>query len=728
MPSPRIPTSPVKIPAPVRRYSPVPLSASPVKKSSSTAARDAFARRSLLFDQGASTGGEAVVAGDAQKAKAPRGLKAGTAANSQATKATKAITPKKPAKVVKQPPAPSPAAAAAVDAADDNKYENFVDVEAAESPSKSAISSSPPQSPIKPARPQATPKTTPRKGRAVLVPSSVRRPLVRASSKKCWEVTSPHVGYQRWRLMQYELNWRMVVLLRSVARMSLLPLSGGDVLLEGSTVEEIADRDPNPDADVKFMGDGTYRVAPASILRELMPKQGGGGGSGGATAAASTAATTTTTINDDGDADENGKPRKPMPWCVLIGSPGHISIGILWPAGNVTTTTTTPKAKTKAKSKAKTKAKTTINAKTTTAATAAETPVAGGPFAGGRLEHFDSRGINESIKAGGGSYLSLPHIRQYFKQQHSVATLRSVNYVDFQEVELDVYCQTWIFYFVYMRLVHKHSANKVVQCIDALSNADKLVEVKRFQHWLLNELPINRNNNSSSSNDNNHWAELGVAAAAASSPASMEEVLACTISDDDRVAFRLPYKAPPSALRKLALSPQTEDDIMMQVAASRRRPAGAFVRACACLCASVPVCVCVCAFMRVCRCACLRACRACVCVRGRVHACLRAYGGIFRVAWGSGVVARGAGGWGWGEVREIEGNVGNHCVKRMQACDTTLHCHHLTHTQTHTHTHTPTQTQTRTHKHIHRHTQTHTHARMHTHTAHTQTDTDTHSQ
>ena len=184
----------------------------------------------------------------------------------------------------------------------------------------------------------------------------LRRTLIRSSGKKCWEAMSPLVGYQRWRKMQYSMNWRMILLLRGVAKMSLLRLTDPSVKLKGNDVVEIADQDPNPDADVKFMESGAHRVAPDSILHSY----------------------------DDESAATEGQP-----WCLLLGCPGHISIGILWPR--------------KGKRKA-------------------------------YVEHFDSRGINESIKAGGGSFLSLPHMKKYFRDTHSINKFKSVNAVDFQEV------------------------------------------------------------------------------------------------------------------------------------------------------------------------------------------------------------------------------------------------------------------------------------------------------
>jgi hypothetical protein len=224
----------------------------------------------------------------------------------------------------------------------------------------------------------------------------LRRMLIRASGKKCWEAMSPMAGYQQWRKMQYSMNWRMLLLLRGVANMSLLRLTDADVQLAGKDVVEIADGDPNPDADVKFMANGAHRVAPDSILRFYGPGEGGGDGDGKQSTATSSSATAMS-----GSSATTVDPT--LPWCLLIGCPGHISIGILWPERGKRAAF---------------------------------------------VEHFDSRGINESIKAGGGSYSSLPHIREYFQAKHGVTKLKSVNAVDFQEKELDVYCQTWIFYFV----------------------------------------------------------------------------------------------------------------------------------------------------------------------------------------------------------------------------------------------------------------------------------------
>lgn len=294
----------------------------------------------------------------------------------------------------------------------------------------------------------------------------LRRTLIRSSSKKCWEATSPLVGYQRWRKMQYSMNWRMMIILRGLAKMSLLRLTDPASTLKGKTVVEIADGDPNPDADVKFMEDGSHRLAPDSILHSY-------------------------------DAKDT------VPSCILLGCPGHISIGILWPH--------------KGKRKA-------------------------------FIEHFDSRGINESIQAGGGSFLFLPNMRTFFKNQFGIDKLKTVNNVDFQEVELDVYCQTWIFYFVYMRLIHKHSAARIRTCIDMLTATQKLDEIKRFQHWLLEGV------------------EFSGYCPGVQEPQSTEDCRHIDVLDSrsSRKSFKLPYKPAPSHLRRLSLSPVSAAILLKQ--------------------------------------------------------------------------------------------------------------------------------------------------------------------
>lgn len=281
--------------------------------------------------------------------------------------------------------------------------------------------------------------------------------------------------------------------------MSLLRLTDPDIELEGKDIIEIADGDPNPDADVKFMGDGSHRVAPDSILHSYK-------------------STAEEKEEEEADSSSTTSPsrkqqQRQQPWCLLLGCPGHISIGLLWPQ--------------KGKRKP-------------------------------RIEHFDSRGINESIQAGGGSFLSLPHMKAFFEKEYGIAASRfkSVNAVDFQEVELDVYCQTWIFYFAYMRLVQRHSAVKICLCIDAMSETQKLDEIKRFQHWLLETL------------------EVDGFAPGCPEPATVEDCRQLCIDEAQRRAFRLPYKAPPRELRRLALSPFSANLAMQEAAASKGKPAG----------------------------------------------------------------------------------------------------------------------------------------------------------
>lgn len=97
------------------------------------------------------------------------------------------------------------------------------------------------------------------------------------------------------------------------------------------------------------------------------------------------------------------------------------------------------------------------------------------------IEFFDSRGPNVSFK----------EIKEWFADQPFCDSFVNTN-ADFDiqseghrggREEVDVYCQTWIYYYVYCRLVHGYSSKLVVRTLEELPAEARLELVKSFQQW-----------------------------------------------------------------------------------------------------------------------------------------------------------------------------------------------------------------------------------------------------
>jgi hypothetical protein len=232
-------------------------------------------------------------------------------------------------------------------------------------------------------------------------------------------------GYLRWRKMQYSLNWRAMAVLKDLADMSLLTPTSADYfescLKKKPCIEAMLENDPFPDADVRFMTDGTARTSPASLLSSSAFR----------------------------------KSNKPV--CVVVGVPNHVAAAIMWPyflsrrrGGN------------KHDNKGG----------------------AVGDCVYERVEYFDSRGFNADKR-------HLKRIKAFFKQTASTADFVLANPdVDFQLADNDVCCQTWIYYFMYMRLAQRHDAKTICRAIQALRPAQRLDEVRKFQTWLFDGLQL----------------------------------------------------------------------------------------------------------------------------------------------------------------------------------------------------------------------------------------------
>ena len=119
-------------------------------------------------------------------------------------------------------------------------------------------------------------------------------PHVRSAKMRCWKQTAPISGYTRWRAMQAMLNRKMHTILSptELAELSVLRTTEINELrkrlkpyasmpravgaAQGKrksskkrelNIGEISNLDGNPDADVKFFLNGTFRVSRSSLLR-----------------------------------------------------------------------------------------------------------------------------------------------------------------------------------------------------------------------------------------------------------------------------------------------------------------------------------------------------------------------------------------------------------------------------------------------------------------------------
>lgn len=254
----------------------------------------------------------------------------------------------------------------------------------------------------------------------------------RASSRKCMEDCNSASGYLRWRRMQFSLNWRAMAVLKNVADMSLLATTSPEYykscLKKKPCFESMMEDDPLPDADVRFMTNGTTRTSPASLLFA------------------------------------SGKTRHVVnikqPFCVVVGVPNHVAVAIMWPLRQ------------RRQCRVQSCVNDTNNDKN-------------GSFeVFESVEYFDSRGFNADKR-------HLRRVEAFFKKTTGTARFVCANPdVDFQLADNDVCCHTWIYYFIYMRLAHHHDAKTICSAIHALRPAQRLDEVRRFQAWLLDGLQL----------------------------------------------------------------------------------------------------------------------------------------------------------------------------------------------------------------------------------------------
>ena len=215
-------------------------------------------------------------------------------------------------------------------------------------------------------------------------------PHVRSAKMRCWKQTAPISGYTRWRAMQAMLNRKMHTILSptELAELSVLrttgmnelrkrlkpyasmPRAGGAAQGKSKSskkrelnIGEISNLDGNPDADVKFFLNGTFRVSRSSLLRPftgsdlrerkarensiLQGYLGGGFASDDEDDDAPNVSASAATRKRRGAAASPPYPfrahsgatiedhplMRGAPKVVLVGTDLHIAIAILWPPG-----------------------------------------------------------------------------------------------------------------------------------------------------------------------------------------------------------------------------------------------------------------------------------------------------------------------------------------------------------------------------------------------------------
>lgn len=238
------------------------------------------------------------------------------------------------------------------------------------------------------------------------------------------------------------MNTQMQGILHGHAHVSTLPSSTATqlkMLKCEDTIKAFADNDLFHDADVKFFLDGSYRVHPHSSFLSSQAE---------VIAASQVTPDKKATSCVKSEFNPHCDDNKPI--ILLVGSDLHISIAILYNTNPVFNQCETPKHT--------------------------------------RVEFFDCRGSN----------VSLSSIKQFFSSVVKCKSFHLINKLNFQEdgkcdgeEGLDIYCNTWIYYWVYLRIVRKISPKDIVSQIEIMNSNERLAEIDRFQRYLY-DLPSQR--------------------------------------------------------------------------------------------------------------------------------------------------------------------------------------------------------------------------------------------
>ena len=248
------------------------------------------------------------------------------------------------------------------------------------------------------------------------------RPHVRAKKMDAWKKASPLAGYLQWREMQLFMNEQMKSVLMNVATVSILPASGQSELEKLKCPNTIQ---AYADNDVCHDADVKFFLDGTHRIHPnslfcSTPPLPAGAGG-----------PTTGPAAPNAPASQQSGLEHGLPAVVLVGSDLHISVALVGEGGK-------------------------------------------------HVEFFDSKGGNVSVR----------QIRAFFHSR-GCAKFLMINRVNFQEdgncaeeAGLDIYCNTWIYYWCYLRLVRKKKAKDIVSNIDKMNSKERLEEIQKFQTWL----------------------------------------------------------------------------------------------------------------------------------------------------------------------------------------------------------------------------------------------------
>ena len=335
------------------------------------------------------------------------------------------------------------------------------------------------------------------------------RPHIRAKKMDAWKEAAPLSGYLQWRDMQLFMNLQMKGILQHAANLSILPSSNQSQLNRlncPDTIKGYADSDPLHDADVKFFLDGSYRTHPQSsffsskktIISEPTAMNVTSDNSSSTSSnninhnefhtSSNSNNMNNNNNNNNNNIDDNvvktnvnepspdaqtcqvefiPEPTNNKPIILLVGSDLHISIAILYNSNLPAMVTTTCSERNNENNH--NKFSSSMNNATSTKNKTT------------KVEFFDCRGSN----------ISLEKIKDFFRMQVNCKTFSLINKLNFQEdgncagdEGLDIYCNTWIYYWVYLRIIHQISAQRIVNNIKVMNSKERLEEIDRFQCYL----------------------------------------------------------------------------------------------------------------------------------------------------------------------------------------------------------------------------------------------------
>jgi hypothetical protein len=100
-------------------------------------------------------------------------------------------------------------------------------------------------------------------------------------------------------------------------------------------------------------------------------------------------------------------------------------------------------------------------------------------------EFFDSGGQKETNYRFGA-------LRHFFREAHQPPIITSVNEELLQTASDDLFCQTYIYYFVYQRVMQEKSSYEIVSYLSRLSEGQRVTLMRAFNAYLLYDTRIKR--------------------------------------------------------------------------------------------------------------------------------------------------------------------------------------------------------------------------------------------